>query len=208
MGRVKRAYDSTNRRRQAEKTRRRVADNARRLFARDGYGPTTIEAIAREAGVAVQTFYATFGSKRAVLLALIDEMERQADLTGLRSRLEEAASDPRLQLRHVVDFNVRLFRRSGDVLAVLRAAGGADPDLRSVWQEGEERRRHGQAPLVRAWGRAGALRSDLTARRAADVLWTLTGPDSYRLFVEERGWSVSSYAEWLRSALDRLLFAP
>ena len=36
-----------------------------------GYTGTTIEQIAQEAGVAVETLYATFGSKRAVLSRLV-----------------------------------------------------------------------------------------------------------------------------------------
>jgi len=53
------------------------------LFAEQGYAATTIESIARDAGLAVQTFYATFGSKRSVLFALLDEMEDAADIHGL-----------------------------------------------------------------------------------------------------------------------------
>ena len=207
MSGVKRSYDSSKRKQQAEATRRRLATSARRLFARDGYAVTTIEAIARDAGVAVQTFYATYGSKRAVLLALIDEVERDADIATLRARLQEDASDPRLQLRHIVDFNARLFTRAADILAVLQSAGSADDDLSAIWREGEARRLAGQASLVRAWARASVLQTGLSKQMAADILWSFTGPDTYRLLVTERGWSIARYADWLWSALERLLFA-
>jgi AcrR family transcriptional regulator len=206
MGAVKRKYDSPGRRRQAEATRRHLTKSARVLFTRHGYAGTTIEAIAREAGVAVQTFYATFGSKRAVLLALLDEAEREADVAGLRVAMEATSSDPRDQLRQLVDFNVQLFARIADVLEVVRNAGRSDPDLGSFRREGEERRRRGQAPLIRHWSRTGALKTRLAAREAGDVLWSLTGPDAYRLFVIERGWSRSRYADWLFSSLEQLLF--
>lgn len=206
MGKVKRSYDSPQRRQQAEATRRRLAASARKLFARSGYAATSIESIANDAGVAVQTFYAVYGSKRAVLLALLDEVEREADLPALRDRLQESASEPPRQLRLLVDFNVRLFQGAADILEGLRSAGSADADLAAVWREGEDRRREGQAPLVRGWARSGALRPDLSENEAADVLWALTGPDTYRLYVRERGWAVSRYAEWLSCALERLLF--
>ena len=206
MGDVKRSYDSSRRKQQAEATRRRLAASARKLFARDGYTATTIEAIAGDAGVAVQTFYATYGSKRAILLALIDGVERAADIAALRVRLQEDASDPRLQLRHIVDFNARLFTRAADILAVLQSAGSTDDDLRAIWREGEDRRRAGQAPLVSAWAGAGVLQKGVSKQMAADILWAFTGPDTYRLLVAERGWSIARYADWLWSALERLLF--
>lgn len=206
MGIVKRRYDSPGRRRQAEATRRRLMTSARALFARHGYTGTTIEAIAREAAVAVQTFYAAFGSKRAVLLALLEEAEREADVSELRAAMGAISSDPRLQLRQLVDFNVQLFTRIADVLEVVRNAGRSDPDLDWFWREGEERRRTGQAPLMRQWSRAGALNAQLATREAGAVLWSLTGPDVFRLFVVERGWSSSRYADWLFSSLEQLLF--
>ncbi len=48
----------------------------------------------------------------------------------------------------------------------------------------------------------GAMQND-----AADVLWALTGPDTYRVFVVERGWSAARYRAWLGTTLERLLFA-
>lgn len=49
-----------------------MVEAARRLFLRDGYASTTIQALAKEADVAVQTVYASFGSKREVLKELFD----------------------------------------------------------------------------------------------------------------------------------------
>src|SRR5918911_2787030 len=68
----RRPYHSPQRQRQAQTTRRQIVDAAGRLFSRHGYFGTTMEAIAREAGVADPTVYAAFGSKRAILSALID----------------------------------------------------------------------------------------------------------------------------------------
>ncbi len=62
----------TPRRPKAQATRRRIRDAARRLFVERGYVATTIEAIAGEAGVAVPTVYLAFGTKRALLVELLD----------------------------------------------------------------------------------------------------------------------------------------
>jgi AcrR family transcriptional regulator len=47
---------------QAEETRLRIARAARSLFAARGYGATSIDAIAKDAGVATRTVYSAFGT--------------------------------------------------------------------------------------------------------------------------------------------------
>ncbi len=54
--------------------------------------------------------------------------------------------------------------------------------------------------------RAGALRPDLRARDAADIVHALASPEVYDLLVIDRGWSGERYEKWLRSILiDQLL---
>ncbi|HEY7789956.1 MAG TPA: TetR/AcrR family transcriptional regulator [Vicinamibacterales bacterium] len=202
----RRPYHSPKRAQQAEHTRQRLAASARRLFARDGYGPTTIESIAADAGVSVQTFYATFGSKRAVLLSLLDRFEAEADV-GTLLRAVRDSPEPRAQLHAMVAFGARLFEQAADIIAIARTAGREEPDLVELFQSGERRRRDGQAPIVRAWHRAGALRPGLATRHAADILWTMASEDVYGLLVGQCGWPVSRYQQWLEGALGDLLFA-
>jgi AcrR family transcriptional regulator len=204
---VKRQYVSSRRRASALDTRTRLAASARRLFAERGYAATTIDAIARDAGLAVQTFYATYGSKRAVLFALLDRMDQAADVSGLLEQLDQAEGDWSRQLLLLVDFNVRLFAGSIDVLEVLRSAGAADPDLAAVARAGDDRRRAGQAAIVRGWAQAGALRAGLDDGLAADILWGLTSPELYELFVVRQAWPAVRYASWLHDAIEQLLFA-
>jgi AcrR family transcriptional regulator len=182
-----------------------VVDAARRLFAARGYSATTIEAIAQAARVAVPTVYAAFGSKRAVLLALLDRLEADADVSALVGALQQAAGDPARQIALFVDFQVRLFARGADVIGSARRAGHVDADLNLLWQRGEARRRAGVAPLVRDWHRRRALRAALTARQALDILWALTGADAYHLFVETCGWSRARYRAWLTETLRAAL---
>ena len=57
----------TYRQQQAQMTKDRIVAAARRLMAQRGWTPTTIDAIAEDAGVATATVYAAFGNKRALL---------------------------------------------------------------------------------------------------------------------------------------------
>ena len=203
---TRRLYHSPQRQRRARATRTRITSAARRLFARRGSAATSIEAIAAVAGVAAPTVYATLGSKRAILLALLDTMEQEAGVARLETDLAEAKGDPPRELEVLVDFDCRLFEDNLDVLEILRDARAADPRLMSVWREGGRRRRGGQVRLVRAWSAARLLTPGLRHQEAADILWAFTGPDVYRLLVVESDWRVPRFRRWLRDSLSSLLF--
>ena len=68
----RRAYHSPRRQQQAAATRRAILAAAERLFRRDGYPATTMEAIAEEAGVSLKTVYLPFSTKSGLLRALWD----------------------------------------------------------------------------------------------------------------------------------------
>jgi AcrR family transcriptional regulator len=203
--RTKRAYDASRRRASAEARRGRILQTARNLFAHYGYGATSIERIAGEAGVAVPTVYAIYRSKRALLFALLDQADARADVAGLLSDLNSAAGNPRRQLRCLVSFTCRFYAEAGDIVDIARGAGSTNEDLLALWQEGEERRLRGQRPLIDAWDRAGALRKSINAKEALDILWATTGADHYRLFVVDRKWSAARYEVWLENTLERIL---
>lgn len=202
---MKRAYDATRRRSLAEQRRGRILAAARRLFAQYGYGATSIERIAHDADVAAPTVYATYGSKRALLFALLDQAAAQADVASLHEDLEAAAGDARKQLRRLVSFSCSFFAKAVDIVEIARGAGSTDEDLLALWREGEGRRLRSEAPLVNAWNRSGALRKGVDAKEALDILWATTGADHYRLFVVERKWPVERYQFWLERMLVRLL---
>lgn len=203
--RTKRAYDVSRRRASAEERRGRILETARNLFGHYGYGATSIERIAGEAGVAVPTVYAIYRSKRALLFALLDQADARADVAGLLSDLNSAAGNPRKQLRRLVSFTCRFYAQAGDIIDIARGAGSTNEDLLALWQEGEDRRLRGQKPLADAWDRSGALRKNINAKEALDILWAMTGADHYRLFVVDRKWSAARYEVWLENTLERLL---
>ena len=78
-GGVKPSY----RQEQAAATRQRIAAAARRLFAANGYRPTTMDAIAAEAGVAPRTVYTTFGAKREILSEICEQWLFESGAVGI-----------------------------------------------------------------------------------------------------------------------------
>lgn len=72
-----------------ERSRRKrdaLLQSALALFAERGYEETSIEEIARQAGVAVGGFYQHFASKRQILLVLMDRLLQEASMLTLEAK--------------------------------------------------------------------------------------------------------------------------
>ena len=204
MADVKRSYNSPRRQAQARRTRERIVHAAERLWLQRGFATTTMEDIAAEADVAVQTVYSALRSKGGILTALLERLEADAGIDTLMRELQ-AARTPQRQLRLVAAFNRRLFERSADFIALARGSTAVDADIAAWVAEGDRRRREGQAPLVAGWHAADALRPDIEPSEAQDVLYTMTSPETYLLLVKTRGWAPDRYQRWLNQTLQTLL---
>ena len=206
-GEARRGYHAPARQARAAEARRLMLARARELFAANGYAATSVEDIAQAAGVGRRTVYDAFGNKRGLLLGLLGELA-PGEQTRFQAGLASAAGAPAEQLRLAVSFVTTLYERAADVLELVHAAGGADPDLAALDAEGERRRLAGQRPMIEDWHRRHVLRPQLTVDKAADILWSLTSPRLFRLFVTERGWDIDSYRGWLHDQLVHALLRP
>ncbi len=201
-----RRYENRNRIATALQTRRRVVEAAARLFARDGYAATTIQALADEAGVAVQTVYAAFGSKRQVLKELFDSsVGGDADDVALVDRPEwrawEDEADPSSRIEAFARTQRLICERAAHVHGILHAAASADPEIADLYRDSERARHSDQARLAQTLFRDGQLRAGLKRKRAADITWTLASPAIYNDLVGSCGWNGQEYEQWLASQL-------
>lgn len=154
----------------------------------------------------METVYADFGSKRAVLRGVVASVVVRADLAHHYGEAI-AEPDPRKQLRLVAGTIRRLWEQAWDLIEILRKAGMAEPDVRATWRTGEKARMRRQGGLIRSLVRKRVLRSNLSGRHAAHILWALTGPDMYRLLVMEQQWPASQFERWLGDHLITTLLA-
>ena len=199
--RPKRRYDSRRRQAQAAETRRSILDAAHRLFERDGYVATTMEAIAREAGVVLKTVYAAFTTKAGLLRALWD-LRLKGDLDDVpvadrdwyRAALDEP--DAVRQLRLIAHNSCVVKRRIGPLLRVIRSAAEVDADGAALWRLIQSDFYANQRALIDALHARDGLREGLDVTDATDILWTLNHPDVWLLLVGERGWSPERFEEW------------
>jgi len=172
----------------AEQTREEIVDASRRLFARDGYAATSIADIAEEAGVAIQTIYSRLGSKRGILLALVDRIDAEAGVGETVPKIF-AESDPRASLDLYVGLTRQFQERCGDIIGVLFAAVGAEPDITAFAAEGRSRHRSGGRQMADHLARHGALRDGVSVDDAAALLTINTGGESWVELHEHFGYS-------------------
>ena len=178
-------------------TRTRIAEAARRLFSRDGYGATTLAAIAEEAGVAVQTIYAVYRSKPGILRALRDGVVRDPEADEL---YRSALAEPRLERK------LELFARSirtrwehgEEVVTISDQAAATDPSVKKEVARAISARRNGLAELARSIGGTDAART-------LAILDALSLPQVYRELVGVHGWSPGDFEAWLAAALTQLV---
>ena len=203
--RVKRVYNSPQRQRKAETTQAVILSSARRLFAERGYQSTTIEAIAVEAGLAVQTVYFTFGSKAAILARLV--ASAGAD-PGIRRLAEKATAEtePRRRLELGTRVISMIMARDRDIADLMAQAGRGSPELVKAWRQSHEQQLGRMQELLEPIARSGHLRPGVTDAEAVDVLFAIASPEVHRLLVMERRWTETRYRAWLaKSAADVLL---
>jgi len=183
-------------------TRRRIAETARALFARDGYGATTLRDIAHEAGVAVQTVYAVYRSKAGILEELREEAVNQPEAAALfRAAMTEA--EPRTRL-HLFARSIRQrWERAGDIVAIHQDAATTDRAVRAGVDEAEGIRRDGMRRLAMVL--EPALRAGVSTERAGALMDALTLPAVYANLTEVHHWTADEFEAWLTSALIREL---
>lgn len=200
----KRVYESPARQRQADDTRRRIADAARRLLEETGYAGMTIPAVAKAAGVAVPTVYAIFGSKKGIVSELLDAARfgeaYQALLTEARK-----VTDPMALLEFPPRFARKIYEAEIPVENLLSGAGMVAPELAAVEDERNCQRYDSQLMVIDALDRAGLLREGLSRDAARAVLWAMTSREVFRMLVRERGWTGEQYEAWLSAALRQQL---
>ena len=206
----KRKYHSKRRQEQARETRQRILVAALKLFSEHGYGGATIEAIAREAGVAPETIFATFGNKRTILAALIDVAvggdEQPIPLLqrpGPQSVLQE--KDPTRQIYRFAGDITDILERVAPVFEIMRMAAKTEPEIADLLKNILEDRLYNLGIFVQHVSANSDLREGLDEAEATEIVWSIASPEVYRLLTVDRGWSKERFSEWLGDTLTRLL---
>lgn len=181
-----RPYRSEVRTARAAGTRQAVLEAGRALFASHGWAGTTVAAVARAAGVSVDTVYSSVGRKPDLLLAVHDMALSGGDeplpaeqRDYVRAVREASGARAKLEV-YAAALGDRL-PRTVPLAEALRSAGETDPACRRVHEHLEERRAQGMRRLAAELRATGELREDLDDEAVADLLRTMNSPPVYLL---------------------------
>jgi AcrR family transcriptional regulator len=193
----------TYRQRQAQETRDRIADAARRLFAAGGYRSTSMEAIAAEAGVAPRTVYSAFGAKREILSAICEKWLEQAHAREL-AVAAMAEPDPRKRLHAAAHWLRALYEAGFDVVNLFAAASDDDAETRALLRAKLAGRNEVMDAIIASLD--GELNIPTTQAQA--IYRALAAPGVYGEFVAESSWTPDAFEEWVAQTLTRQLLEP
>ncbi|PKO12911.1 MAG: hypothetical protein CVU39_21625 [Chloroflexi bacterium HGW-Chloroflexi-10] len=206
----KRSYNSTRRKEQARLTRLQIIEAARVLFIDRGYTGATLESIALAAGVAVETVYAAFGNKRALLAELINVSLVGDDQPIPVWQREGALAVKQNQDQHrqihlfVIDMAV-IMSRVAPLFEVMRSASKTEPDIAEMLQNILAERAMRLEIFINALLANGPIQKGLSPHDAAETVWALTSGEMYTLLVKDRNWTIEKYKNWLINALTKLI---
>jgi AcrR family transcriptional regulator len=201
--RARRSYRSPLRERRAAETRSAILAAADRFFMTKGWVGTGMRDVATAAGVATETLYGHFSSKRALLqevvnIALVGDTAPVAETErpefaaiGRGSHKDRTAAAARVVSE--------IYGRSAGLAKVIREAAATDEEIADMLRAARERQREDVSRVIELiTGRAPT-----TLQR--DGIWALTSPEVYLLLTEDAGWTRDQYEAWMAETLQRII---
>jgi AcrR family transcriptional regulator len=199
----RRRYRSPLREQRAAETRAALIAAARRLFLARGWAGTGMREVAAEAGVATETLYSHFSSKRVLLRAALDVgvvgddrpvrlAERPEFVAIGRGRRAE-------RLAAAANVLTSIQQRTATFSGVLREAASTDEEIAAMLHELRERQREDTADAIEL------LLGRPPTPVERDGVWAIVSPEVFLLLVDGSGWSAEQYEAWIAQTLDRVL---
>jgi len=211
--RRKRAYHAPKRAAAAARTRVEILTAAQRQFEQRGWAGTTIGGVAETAGVSPKTVEAQFGTKAALLSAVVDFAIRgdleELPMTerGLGQAVEQAPDAAAMLERHA-EHAVSIDARSARIAWTVEAAAAGDSQVAPLWQRMRENRRSGARWAADLLLSKPGARPDLTREEAERVFLLAIDWGTFRTLNGELGLSDEQVCQWLLGYYRRMLLAP
>ncbi len=198
-----RRYRSELRQQQAAATRRAVVEVAHQLFLTQGWAGTGMREVAAGAGVAIETVYSHFSSKRGLLRAVADHAvvgdDEPVPLAGRADFLVMGRGRRADRIRAAARLLTAVQLRTAAVAKLLRQAAPTDDEIAAMLAATRERQRVDIASALELI----VGRAPTDAER--DGAWALTSPELYLLLVDESGWTPEQYETWITTTLERTI---
>lgn len=199
-----RSYRSPLRAGEAAETRRDILLAARELFAAQGYGRVTVADIARRAGIAVKTVYASAGTKADILRELLTVAEHDAGAQETLGAVLET-DDLHLAMRRLAHGTRSGNESQRETIEIMFSSMSSHDAAEDFWRRSTGYYREVLHHIARHLSDRGLLAPGLAVDRAADRLWFCFGITAWRTLVRDCGWSYDDAEHWLcRQAVEML----
>ena len=191
----------------AKRTFAAVVAAAGELFAERGYPATTIADIAERAGVGRATVFTAVPGGKPDLLKLARDRALAGDDEDIPIpqrrwfRDAMARTDPVDLLRRQAGNYRQILHRAAGIESALEVGAEMAPELAELRRIATAQRRFGARLVADRLAELTPLRDGLSPERAADTITVLISSCTYRLLVNDYGWSPDEYESWLASQL-------
>lgn len=188
--------------------REAILDSAQRQFLEKGFGGTTIASVAAEAGASPDTIFKSYGGKAGLVKAIVQRNLEGAGPVPAEERsdmLKTTEADPRKITQGWGALTAEVAPRGAPLMLLLAAAADTDPEMAALRAELDANKLVRMTDNATVLFERGLLREDLTVRKAAQICWTYSSPELYRLLVLEQQWSLEEYGRFVGDALTAAL---
>jgi AcrR family transcriptional regulator len=187
-------------------TRRRILDAAWALLEERGTGIRIVD-IAAKAGVSRQAVYLHFGDRTSLFVALGDHIDISFGRDRLRANVFGAPTGVE-SLRRWVQTMSWYTAKIDSVSRILEFSAESDEALAAVWKDRMTGRYGHVRRITDRIAAEGQLADGWTAEGAADLIFTVTLPGTWRVLTSVAGWSKQRYAREITRLLERSLLRP
>jgi AcrR family transcriptional regulator len=195
---------------QGEATRKQIIEVTARRFAQHGFQGTSLEAIAKQVGVAKSSVLWHFGSKEALLFEVISgvmnkwEKDQTAELLAL--------TDSRERLSRLVDSYKHLMRERPDTLllflTVMFEGIDANPELAQKFREMYQGYRAAIKLALELGMQEGVFRKDLPSDDTASLVLAAFDGLFVQWYLDREHFDLDQATENLKKVVTRFIDVP
>lgn len=176
--------DRLGRREQVARNRQDLLEAAQRVFVRDGYAGTTIDAVAEDAGFSKGVVYSQFGSKADLFLALVEQ--RIETRAAAHDAIAVAGGDTIQALAQRIAADEAAAPGWAEVLVEFRSTALRDPQVNRRYAQAHARTVERLAAVLASVQPAAGSEPLLDARTTAQVILALASGLALERAVDER----------------------